>query len=195
MIPYFFFFDTETSARTSPNKKWTNQQEVIEIAYLITDRKFNTVMEKQFMIRDVATEIFEHQTKYTMDDLKNGKEWKEVYESMIEDMKMVYSNNGAFIAHNLVFDRDVIIYSSQLKNLETSMFSEMIDHRGYCTKEKTTNICKIPSQYGRGYKWPKLQELHDFLHPTIPYVQTHLALDDVRLLKNCFRTCLLRKLI
>ena len=42
----------------------------------------------------------------------------------------------------------------------------------------STNICKIPSPKGKGYKWPKVQEAYDFLFGETAYVEEHRGADD-----------------
>jgi DNA polymerase-3 subunit epsilon len=42
-----------------------------------------------------------------------------------------------------------------------------------------TNICKIPNQNGYGgYKWPKVQEIWDYLFGKTEYIENHRAGDD-----------------
>ncbi|MFT5724148.1 MAG: DNA polymerase III epsilon subunit-like protein [Bacteroidia bacterium] len=48
-----------------------------------------------------------------------------------------------------------------------------------CPMLLSTDICKIPSKNGRGYKWPKVQEAWDFYFGNeTGYIETHRGADD-----------------
>ena len=53
----------------------------------------------------------------------------------------------------------------------------------FCTKENSTNICKIPGSRG-GYKWPSLAELCAFCG--VENQGAHNALNDVIATKECY---------
>jgi len=46
-----------------------------------------------------------------------------------------------------------------------------------CPMLLSTNICKIPGQYGN-YKWPKVQEAYDFYFGKNDYIEQHRGADD-----------------
>jgi DNA polymerase III epsilon subunit-like protein len=54
----------------------------------------------------------------------------------------------------------------------------------YCTMKETTNICKLPGNYGK-FKWPKLTEAHQHFFG-IPVEGAHDAMTDVRACKRIF---------
>lgn len=43
-----------------------------------------------------------------------------------------------------------------------------------------TNLCKLPSPRGRGWKWPKAQEAYDYFFPDNQYVEAHRGCDDAK---------------
>ena len=47
-----------------------------------------------------------------------------------------------------------------------------------CPMILATEICKLPSQKGFGYKWPKVQECYDFFFPESGYIELHRGGDD-----------------
>lgn len=49
----------------------------------------------------------------------------------------------------------------------------------------STNLCKLPSPYGNGYKWPQLPELHNHLF-NCSFGNAHNALYDVKACAKCF---------
>lgn len=59
------------------------------------------------------------------------------------------------VAHNLSYD--YLVYRGEC--LKLGLEDKLKSKKHVCTKELTTDICKIPSNYGK-YKWPNLQEAH-----------------------------------
>jgi hypothetical protein len=55
----------------------------------------------------------------------------------------------------------------------------------FCTMIKSTSICKLPAAKGRGYKWPKLEELYQFLFNK-KFDGAHDAAADVKAAAECF---------
>lgn len=47
-----------------------------------------------------------------------------------------------------------------------------------CPMKLSTDICKIPSPRGFGYKWPKVEEAHLFFFGDVGYVEAHRGADD-----------------
>jgi len=47
-----------------------------------------------------------------------------------------------------------------------------------CPMKLSTDICKIPSKRGSGYKWPKVQEAYDFFFGKTDYIEKHRGADD-----------------
>jgi len=47
-----------------------------------------------------------------------------------------------------------------------------------CPMIISTNLCKLEKKRGSGYKWPKVQEVWDFLFPDSGYIETHRGGDD-----------------
>ena len=58
--------------------------------------------------------------------------------------------------------------------------------------ERTKNICKIEGNYG--YKWPKLQELHQHLFSE-DFLESHNSDADVTATAKCYWEMKKRKLI
>lgn len=47
-----------------------------------------------------------------------------------------------------------------------------------CPMLISTDICKLPSPRGRGFKWPKVEEAYAFFFPERDYVEKHRGADD-----------------
>ena len=184
----YIFFDTETNARTEKGK-FTYRQHIMQLAYYILDSEFNVIKKRCWFIKDVAKKIYEHQEILTLESIKDGKLWEKVFKTFMKDLKKyIVSTNGRIVAHNLEFDKKIIMYSCLAKKIDSSVFESIIDKHGYCTKEPSTDYCQLPKTgyYADtpGYKWPKLEELHSKMFEEVE--QTHLANDDVEMLIRCY---------
>lgn len=86
------------------------------------------------------------------------------------------------VFHNSSFDTGII----SGEQMRIGYRSENLIHNNpklFCTKEKSTNICKIPNSKG-GYKWPSLAELCAFC--AVENKGAHNALNDVIATKECY---------
>ncbi len=77
------------------------------------------------------------------------------------------------VAHNIDFDAFML----SLECLRGS-YGEILPAKRFCTMKSTTQICKLPGNYG-DYKWPKLTEAHKHLFGT-DVEKAHDAMADVR---------------
>lgn len=86
------------------------------------------------------------------------------------------------VAHNINFDNP-IIGAEMIRNDITHQLFKF--KKGYCTM--VSNIKLVNAKYpdGRGGKWPKLIELHEFLFKE-GFDGAHDALEDVRATARCF---------
>jgi len=92
------------------------------------------------------------------------------------------------VAHNFDFDKRIILASLVQCDLVegTIIHKEMLDQlnqKHFCTMNAATDLIKIPGPYG--YKWPKLQELYQFLFNREPQYTAHCALGDVMTTTEC----------
>lgn len=85
------------------------------------------------------------------------------------------------VAHNLDFDRGVV--GAELVRLR--LLGSFLCLPAVCTMKTTTDLCRIPKQHGSGYKWPKLQELHEHLFGE-EYRDAHDAVADLEACARCF---------
>jgi len=58
------------------------------------------------------------------------------------------------IAHNISFDEKIVGAEFIRKEIKHQLFQR----KRLCTKELSTDFCRIPNKYG--YKWPTLDELY-----------------------------------
>ena len=88
---------------------------------------------------------------------------------------------GLYVGHNVSFDRPIVLneyarlgHPENLSPLPT-----------FCTMKRSTQLCALPQVNGRGFKWPKLAELHHHLFGR-PHGGAHDAEADVRACAKCF---------
>lgn len=103
-----------------------------------------------------------------------------VLDMFLQDLK----RSTILIAHNMTFDINVV--ASELYRLDRKEDADaLLNSDTMCTMKSTTDIVKLPSRYGRSYKWPKLAELYKFLFG-YEFDNQHNALADVDALVRCF---------
>lgn len=190
-------FDTETNGLPpdwkAPMKQLDNWPRVIQLAWRVTDEFGATLHEGDWLIRPDG---------WTIPDGSNPKEtfWKDhgfSTELSAAHGKPLHQALAAFVqdlqqcsylvSHNMDFDYNV----TGAEMLRLGLSSDRRPVR-ICTKELSTDICKIPFQGARRYpgsrqsfKWPKLEELHRFLFGR-DFEDAHDAGGDVAALAACF---------
>lgn len=81
-----------------------------------------------------------------------------------------------FVAHNEQFDYKIMQCFLQRAGYSPDFYAGA---NKYCTMMTSTNICKVPSPNGRGYKWPKLNEAYPHFFNGKQFDNAHNALADV----------------
>jgi DNA polymerase III epsilon subunit-like protein len=103
------------------------------------------------------------------------------------------------IAHNMAFDKTILLAEAQRVYLE-----KRIDEQGdkwlwssstatLCTMESTTDIVKMPPFKNGKYKWPRLEELHNFLFQKNFDKPLHDSNNDVECLVKCHEELMSKK--
>ena len=106
--------------------------------------------------------------------------------SAISTFHNLVEKADVIVAHNMAFDLKIIqIAYARLGKITT--FTEKIQTKPiFCTMEATTEICKIPSPRGNGYKWPKLDEAYRTLVDPNGFDGAHDAMNDVNACRKVF---------
>ena len=91
------------------------------------------------------------------------------------------SNVDYIVGHNVLFDKHVV---------EAEMYRIKKDYahtwpKELCTMKSTINFCKLPGLFNKGYRFPKLQELHYKLFGT-NFSGAHDAFNDIKATVKCF---------
>ena len=168
-----FFFDTETTSLKDPH--------IIQFAYMITDNIGN-VLETYNQYFTTIQEITKDSTSIhgitPTDILEKGLdpiiELPKIHQKMIECDKV--------ISHNIDFDLKAIYTTRKGLGLNVDY-----NYNTFCTMKKSKTFVGLYNDKG-WLKWPKLIELYTFLGGDVSDVKDklHNALEDVKILKECF---------
>ncbi len=187
----YLFFDCETTGLPkdwkAPMQDLDNWPRVIQLAWLLVDKDNLDRSEWKYLILpdrwEIPKEPFWLEHGYDTDkSLAEGVPIKQALESFLLDLiECEY-----LVSHNMSFDYNVVGAELLRANVSGKKLTRI------CTKEASTDFCKIPfagrKQYPgarQSWKWPKLSELHIklFGHDS---QGAHDAGDDVRALRACF---------
>jgi DNA polymerase III epsilon subunit-like protein len=110
---------------------------------------------------------------------KHGIPAREALSRLREDI----SQRGPtlYVGHNVGYDRPIVLREFDLASIPENLSPLPV----FCTMENATHICRLPGPRGRGYKWPKLGELHRHLFGR-DHESAHDARGDVCATARCF---------
>ncbi len=181
------FFDVETTGLPPKGADPETFEQfdacrVVSIAWVLRDEK--TVYSQRYAVTDpdipgdvVGAEFVHGISREVMD--KYAKAIAVVIADFMEDVKKA----DKIVAHNLQFDKSVL--SAELFRMQRKEDATLLlQFNSLCTMKSTTNLVKIPNAYG-SFKWPKLEELHDFLFGHV-FDNAHHAMCDVDALVACY---------
>jgi DNA polymerase-3 subunit epsilon len=140
-------FDTETTGLKPGN--------IVQLAYLlITDKDIKA---KNFFFKvdyvEPGAELIHGFSVERLKKLSNNKEFGFYANQIHKD----FTKADILVAHNIQFDMNFLKKELRSQNLDIDPDNQ------FCTMRHFTNILELPRTWGRGYKWPKLSELTEFL--------------------------------
>lgn len=179
----YLFFDTET---TGLPKNWNapltdldNWPRMIQLAYLLSDDNGSRVAGGDFIIKPEGFTIPEDAARLhgisTDRALKEGRELGLV----LLEFQTAVTLATYLVAHNMSFDEKIV----GAEFLRNNMRDDLPAKRKICTMQSSTDYCALPGP--RGYKWPRLSELHRKLFRT-DFEKAHDAAADVDAMIKCF---------
>lgn len=120
---------------------------------------------------------------------------------VLTELRECISQADVVIAHNINFDKTILLVEAHRLYLEKRvaepgdkwLWSSSV--ASLCTMEKTTNIVKMPPFKNGKYKWPRLEELHNFLFQTNFDKPLHDSNNDVECLVKCHEELVSKKLL
>lgn len=183
----YIFFDTETNGLPKNyNGKCTdhnNWPQIIQIAWAMYNEREKLLREESYVIAvPFDFEINERAQEvhgYTKDEIMD---YGIPIENAMKRFALSLQQSTVCIAHNMNFDSNIIMCEMDrlgMKN-EIILFENM--HQ-ICTMLETMEFVDIKNSFG--YKWPKLQELHQKLFG-YEFEGAHSALVDVHATAKCY---------
>ncbi len=184
---HYLFFDTETTGMPddfdAPVTDTDNWPRVVQIAWAHVSTDPNAIDSTlSYIIRPDGFIIPANVAE--VHGITTERAFAEGYPrgKVLEAFSKAVGVSDVLVAHNMSFDLPVV--GAELVRLRGKNMLQ--DVPTICTKEVSTNFCKIPFPGGGcGYKWPKLQELHDKLFGE-RFDDAHDAGADVKAGARCF---------
>ncbi len=179
----FLFFDTETTGLplryNAPLEDLNNWPRLVQLAWILysddgveISRGDSIIKPDGFIIPAESTRVHGITTERADKEGVSIAIVLEKFAGLIRDTTYV-------IAHNYDFDRKIIGSEFLRNNMKNALDSK----KSICTMTSTVEFCAIPSS--RGFKWPKLSELHVKLFGE-DFKEAHNASVDISATAKCF---------
>jgi DNA polymerase III epsilon subunit-like protein len=185
------FYDTETSGFPL-NQDWKhpNQPHCIQLGWVLSTSEEifsqgNILIKPQMKNWEMSQGAEAVHGISKAEVMKNGMNAT----SAVEMFAALAKKSALRVAHNTKFDQKIITILFRRAGFPTNEFWEGT----YCTMLSTVDICNLPGKFNKP-KWPKLQELHNFLFG-IGFEDGHDALADTQAMRRCYYELKARKLI
>jgi DNA polymerase III subunit epsilon len=179
----YLFFDTETTGLPrswrAPVTDLNNWPRMVQLAWLLHDASGAVVESGSAIIKPEGYAIPADAARIHRITTERALREGVGLEDALRDFAAAMERATLLVAHNLSFD-EMIVGAEFLRKQVPSRLDAM---PRFCTMKSTSEVCRIPSQYG--FKWPKLEELHQFLFNRT-FVDTHDASADVQACATCF---------
>ena len=178
-----FFFDTETTGLPKNYKESAsngdNWPQLVQVAWevwednILISQKSDIIKPEGFMIPLSVSKIHGITTEIA---IEKGA----ILASVLNALELEIKSAELVVAHSISFDIGVL--GSEF--LRICYTNPLNGKSFYCTKEKSTNMCKIPGNYGK-YKRPRLAELYLYLFKK-NFNGAHNAMNDVKACRECY---------
>lgn len=187
----YLFYDTETSGFLPKNAEALPIEEqpwIVQMGMILTNE--NKILSRMsFLIRPDITYGEPDRTispgaekihKISIKDCASG-----IYEEQATDLLCSFiGHSDVIVCHNVKFDIPMTCLMF-LRNSYTVEAQLLEKKKTICTMQSSTKYCAIPAKWG--FKWPKLEELHEKLFGYKPDSEVlHDALEDCFYTKKCF---------
>lgn len=188
----YLFFDTETTGLPlnwqAPLEDLNNWPRLVQLAWLLTDEKGKEINRQNLIIKPKGFEIPE--AAFAVHGISTERAQREgialnfALTQFAESIKI----SKILVAHNMNYDEMIMGAEFLRERFKNELFNRL----KVCTMIGSIDFCKIENS--RGYKWPKLIELHEKLFG-FGFEGAHDALADVRACSRCFFELRKRRII
>lgn len=169
-------FDTETTGFKNPH--------IIQLAYLLFEED-GAILEQKNYLFDIPDGIqidkgaSDAHGLYKEDLIGNP-----LFKTFIDEFLQKLTDCDKIVCHNTDFDIRMVKTEAYRNHRAINLHE--INSKTICTMKVSTNLVKIPHARWVGkYKWPKLNELHQFLFNE-DFENAHDALGDVLATYRCY---------
>ncbi len=172
-------YDTETTGLPDFKKQATDpdQPHIVQLGAVLYDERRKVVSEINLLIKPDDWVISPETTAIHGITQERAIKYGLKLATAIRLFLAFCDRAELLVAHNYDFDEKMV--RRELHHIGDSPAAEAFRSRAnHCTMKQATPICKLPSARG-GYKWPKLQEVHQHLFGT-GFEDAHDAMADVR---------------
>lgn len=188
-------FDTETTGLprdfNTSILDTVNWPYIVQFSYILYDTTTSKIIVKENNIIKIGDDV-----EITEESIKVHGITKTMCEKSgidivkaISDFNTVMRNSDLVIAHNISFDKRVIMVECIRNKITQSFTINGVKKPEFCTMKKSVDLCaieKVSIKTGKKYfKYPTLSELHKKLFGNIPK-GTHDALADVLICLRCY---------
>ena len=183
----YIFFDTECNGLPKYYNIdvciTSNWPRLIQLAWIVTDEAGNIVKRQNYIIKPNGFVINDKIAVLTsINTVRAKREGVELVNALSEFMADI-EEAQLVIGHNIDFDMHIVGCELFRENMN---YNKLMTKPTICTMQKSTNFCAIPSNGNHaGYKWPKLEELHQKLFGTT-FSGAHDAMSDVEATRKCY---------
>lgn len=179
----YLIFDTETCGLPrdwkAPVSNLNNWPRVVQVAWLLCNEAYEVVAAEHQIVKPDGYSIPPDAARIhgitTERALAEGQPLGEVLDKFLR----ICAQAQFVIAHNASFDRCVL----GAEFLRAKLDDPFVGCKIVCTKEASTDHCRLPGNYG--YKWPTLAELHFVLFRE-EFQESHTAHGDALACARCF---------
>ncbi len=179
----YLFFDTETTGLPlnykAPVAYVDNWPRLVQLAYLYYDKNGKLIEGGDFIIKPQGFVIPPDVAKIHGITHQRAMEEGLPLQNVLNSFAELVEESTFLVAHNMGFDEKIL----GAEFLRAGMQNLIDKKKKICTMQSSVNFCAIPSP--RGYKWPKLSELHTKLFGH-DFDEAHNAAHDINATAKCF---------
>ncbi len=188
-------FDTETtglpSDRNASIRDVTKWPHIIQLSYILYDIDMQKTLccVDDIIKLDDNVEISEKSIELHKITRSISNRKGILISEAINNFNMVLETADVVVAHNLSFDKKMIMV--ECVRLNTKQYFTNSSGKGvkeYCSMKNSVGICKIERVNSKGekyYKYPTLSELHNYLFGHYPE-NVHDSMADVLICLRCY---------
>ena len=180
-------FDTETTglpknSKTNAIQQKDNWPHVVSISWLVLNSTTNEIVtQKSYVVKPNGWSIpAESSAIHGITEEFANKTGVPLSVALQDFMD---TPCDIIVAHNLEFDENVFV-NAMTWDLGIQSFYGFTKPK-YCTMVLSADMCRLPSNYGRGYKSPRLSELYEHVFRVKPILaQLHGSMYDAKILSD-----------